>query len=98
MEPRGLEPGPVAFFLYCGQFFMSSGPWQPLLLTCEPRTAGVASVISAVEIFPVRYPCSLAISRMVLAVLSVPAVVEIRPLLVFRPVAHAVPPAAESVT
>src|SRR5215510_412511 len=77
---------------------MSDGPWQERLATWEARTAGVASVSSAVVTSPVRYPRSWASSRIVFRSRSDCAVVEMRPLLVLTPVAQPVPDAAESVT
>ena len=69
-------------------------------LMCELSTAGVASVSSAVVTLPVRNPACCASSRIVGSGATPldPASVEIRPLLVFDPVAQAVPLAAESVT
>ena len=60
-----IEPGPPADFLYCGHAAMSAGPWQPRALTCEASTAGVASVISAVETLPVAQPFFAACSKIV---------------------------------
>jgi len=84
-----------------GQSVMSFGAWQPRCETCESRTAGVASVISAVDTFPVRLPCFWASSRTVLR--FAPGVVsaalgpwEMRSSTVFCPVAHIVPVDAES--
>ena len=62
---RAIEPGPPALFLSCGQAAMSAGPWHVRLATCAARTAGVASVNSAVVTSPVRMPRSWAISRIV---------------------------------
>ena len=59
---------------------MSAGPWQPRALTCEASTAGVASVISAVETLPVAQPFFATCSKIVGSVRSVFAVVEMRPL------------------
>ena len=44
---------------------MSAGPWQPRAMMCESSTAGVASVISAVETSPVFMPRFWASSRIV---------------------------------
>src|SRR6185295_11277192 len=79
---------------------MFVGPWQPRSFTCEPRTAGVASVISAVETSPVLKPAFCASSRIVVSgeTSVLPATVEMRPLLVLCPVDQAVPVAAESGT
>ncbi|GLV74741.1 hypothetical protein Shyhy02_27410 [Streptomyces hygroscopicus subsp. hygroscopicus] len=64
----------------------------------EASTAGVASVSSAVVTLPVAYPFRCASSRIVGTALSVPGVLETRPLTVLWPVAQPVPLAAESVT
>ncbi|GAA2927149.1 hypothetical protein GCM10020221_23880 [Streptomyces thioluteus] len=77
---------------------MSAGPWQLRSVACEARTAGVASVSSAVVTLPVASPLRWASSRMVVIGLSVPGVFDIRPLTVLWPVAQPVPLAAESVT
>lgn len=66
-------------------------------VTCETRTAGVASWISEVATSPVAMPAAFAISMSVLwglPLMSMP----IAPLYVFTPVDQAVPEAAESVT
>jgi hypothetical protein len=68
-------------------------------------TAGVASVISAVDTLPVAMPRRLAISSTVLKAALWPGTstaelgpCEMRSSIVLRPVAHAVPVAAESGT
>ena len=58
----------------------------------------MASVKRAVVTLPVTNPAASAFSRIVVRSWSLPAVVEILPLLVFAPVDHAVPVAAESGT
>jgi hypothetical protein len=68
---------------------------------CESSTAGVASVISAVETLPVALPCRWATSRTVLRFspgTSIAALgpCETRSSIVLDPVAHMVPVAAES--
>ena len=80
---------------------MLAGPWQPRNDMCEASTAGVASVISAVETLPTFRPRSCAISRIVsrfapgtFSALLGPC--EIRSSMVFWPVAHIVPVEAES--
>ncbi len=72
---------------------------------CEASTAGVASVISAVETFPTCLPACLARSSTVSKPLLVPGTssaelgpCEMRSSMVFFPVAQAVPVAAESGT
>ena len=50
----------------CGQAAMSAGPWHPRSEMCEASTAGVASVISAVETSPTFLPASWACSSIVL--------------------------------
>ena len=80
-------------FLSCvhSEFISGSvGPWQSLLEICDARTAGVASVSSAVVTIPVPNPFSRASSKIVLRSRSVDGVVDILPLLVLFPVAHAV--------
>ncbi len=76
---------------------MLAGPWQPRSLMWESSTAGVASVISAVETLPVTKPAFWACSRIVGRLLSSMSV-EMRPFEVLDPVAQAVPVAAESGT
>src|ERR1051325_10543847 len=66
-------------------------PLVPRSLMCASRTAGVASVISAVLTLPVLKPACCASSRIVskrVTAAPVPAIDEMRPLLVFCPVAH----------
>src|SRR5689334_25401406 len=80
---------------------MLAGPWQPRREMWEASTAGVASVISAVETSPTFIPRFWAISRIVarLAPGTFSALLgpcEIRSSIVFRPVAQAVPVEAES--
>src|SRR5262249_17893285 len=96
-----IEPGPPFSFWDGAHGPMLAGPWQPRSLMCAFSTAGVASVISAVLTLPVLRPELCASSRIVVrwvTAVPVPATLEIRPLLVFTPVAQAVPEAAESVT
>ena len=80
---------------------MSAGPWQPRREMCEASTAGVASVISAVETSPTFIPRFWASSSTV--VRFVPGTLsallgpwEMRSSIVFWPVAHIVPVEAES--
>jgi hypothetical protein len=68
---------------------------------CEASTAGVASVISAVETLPVAIPRFWASSRTVLNAALSPGTLtavlgpcEMRSSIVLRPVDHAVPVAA----
>ena len=80
---------------------MSAGPWQPRSEMCESSTAGVASVISAVETLPVFLPCFCARSSMVGRFLPGTSIAllgpcEMRSSIVFSPVAHIVPVEAES--
>ncbi len=80
---------------------MSFGAWQPRSEMCESSTAGVASVISAVETLPVRTPRFWASSRMVLRFLPGTSIAELGPCemrssSVLAPVAHIVPVDAES--
>ena len=52
-----IEPRPAFAFVSFGQIVrMSFGPWQPRRQMCEFSTAGVASVISAVETLPTSLP------------------------------------------
>ena len=80
---------------------MSCGPWQPRIEMCEFSTAGVASVISAVETLPVALPARCAFSSTVVRFLpgtssAVLGPCETRSSIVFCPVAHIVPVEAES--
>ena len=66
-----IEPRPPAAFVSVLQSSaVSSGPWQPRSDMCDARTAGVASVISAVETLPVFLPAFWAGSRTVGEVLA----------------------------
>ena len=80
---------------------MLAGPWQPRSEMCEASTAGVASVISAVETSPTFLPSCWAYSRIVFRFLPGTSMLvlgpwEIRSSIVFWPVAQAVPVEAES--
>ena len=80
---------------------MLEGPWQPRNEICEASTAGVASVISAVETSPTFMPRFCAISSTVFRFvpgtpMSLLGPWEIRSSSVFCPVAHIVPVEAES--
>lgn len=48
-----IEPGPPLAMVSVGHLAMSAGPWQERSVACEARTAGVASVSSAVVTEPV---------------------------------------------
>ena len=61
-----IDPSPPAAFVSSAQAPMSPGPWQPRSEMCEASTAGVASVISAVETSPTFLPACWASSRIVL--------------------------------
>ena len=96
-----IEPRPPAAFVSVGQAAMLAGPWQPRRDMCEASTAGVASVISAVETSPTRMPRFWAISSIVFrfAPGTFSALLgpwEMRSSIVFSPVAHIVPVEAES--
>ena len=54
-----IEPRPPAALVSVGQSAMLAGPWQPRSEMCEASTAGVASVISAVETLPTFMPALL---------------------------------------
>ena len=80
---------------------MSAGPWQPRSEMWEASTAGVASVISAVETSPTFMPRFCASSRTVVRFLpgtdnALLGPWEMRSSSVFWPVAQAVPVEAES--
>ena len=60
-----IEPRPPRPSSRSGSLAMSAGPWQPRSFMCEASTAGVASVISAVETLPVTLAAPWASSRMV---------------------------------
>ena len=81
---------------------VSVGPWQPRREMCESSTAGVASVISAVDTLPAVLPCFCALSSTVAQVLArarrsaLLGPCEMRSSIVFCPVAHIVPVEAES--
>ena len=81
---------------------MLAGPWQPRSEMCEASTAGVASVISAVETLPTFLPSLLRALEDRLAGSCrgrrsrVLGPCEIRSSIVFWPVAQAVPVEAES--
>ena len=96
-----IEPRPPAPFVSVGQACHVVGPWQPRWEMCEASTAGVASVISAVETLPTFLPSSWAISRIVLRFgpgtsIALLGPCEIRSSSVFWPVAQALPVEAES--
>ena len=97
-----IEPRPPFFLLSLEQVVsVSVGPWQPRSEMCELSTAGVASVISAVDTLPVALPAFWAFSRIVVRFLpgtfsALLGPCEIRSSIVFSPVAHIVPVAAES--
>ena len=100
-----IEPRPPAAFVSSAHVVrVSAGPWQARLEMCEAMTAGVASVISAVETSPVVMPAFRACSRTVGRSLepgtsrAVLGPCEIRSSIVLLPVAHAVPVEAESGT
>ena len=60
-----IEPRPPAAFVSFEQAVMSAGPWHPRSEMCDVSTAGVASVISAVETSPTFRPRFCASSRTV---------------------------------
>ena len=97
-----IEPSPPAALVSVGHVAtVSCGPWQPRSDMCELSTAGVASVISAVETLPVRLPWRCARSSTVCRLRpgTVSALLgpwEMRSSIVFWPVAHIVPVDAES--
>ena len=97
-----IEPRPPAAFVSVLQSSaVSSGPWQPRSDMWEARTAGVASVISAVETLPVFLPAFWASSSTVSRFLPGTSIAvlgpcEMRSSIVFWPVAHIVPVDAES--
>jgi hypothetical protein len=97
IEPRP----PTSFVSFWQSRAASAGPWQPRSEMCESSTAGVASVISAVETLPVSLPWRWATSSTVLRFLPGSLIealgpCEIRSSIVFWPVAHIVPVDAES--
>ena len=96
-----IEPSPPAAFVSVAQLAMSPGPWQPRSEMCDASTAGVASVISAVETSPTFLPACCASSRTVLrfvpgTLIALLGPCEMRSSSVLRPVAHIEPVDAES--
>src|SRR5690606_25050048 len=98
-----IEPLPPLALRAAEQLPMSCGPWQERLLIEAPIAAGVASVTSTSVMFAVSLPCrlwwSITDSR------SWPGADrlelgpwEMRPSIVFWPVAQALAVAAESLT